>query len=343
VTDQFAFEPRPPLPMKGKAEPLPVFAVTGERKQRAIRLQEPTYALPMVGRAQELQLINDRLDLVANGQSQVIGIVAEAGLGKSRLVAEVIRNARRKGFVGFGGACQSDGVHTPYLAWKSIWGTFFDVDPDMPLRKQMRMIEGEIEDRAPDRLEAMPLLNAVLDLNIPENDFTKNLEPKIRQSALHALLEDCLKVQARDEPTLIVLEDLHWIDATSHDLLEGLAKALANYAVCFVLAYRPPQLERLQAPRLEALPQFTRVELRELTAAEAESAIRAKLAQLYPARGSALPKGLVDTLMARSQGNPFYLEELLNYVRDRGLDPSDLHSIELPDSLHTLRWTRSPS
>jgi hypothetical protein len=345
--------------MKGKAEPLPVFAVTGERKQRAIRLPEPTYALPMVGRQQELGILNEKLDLAAGGKGQVIGIVAEAGLGKSRLVAEVIRSARRKGFVGFGGACQSDGIHTPYLAWKSIWGAFFDVDPDMQLRRQMRNIEAEIEDRAPERLEAMPLLNAVLDLNIPENDFTKNLEPKIRQSALHALLEDCLKSAAgrgavpapvegeganekgeMTSPLLIVIEDLHWIDALSHDLLEELAKALANHAVCFVLAYRPPQLQRLQEPRLEALPQFTRIELHELTKAEAESAIRAKLAQLYPARGSALPKGLVDTLMARAQGNPFYLEELLNYLHDRSIDPSNLHSIELPDSLHTLILSR---
>jgi adenylate cyclase len=340
VADQFTFEPRPPLPMKGKAELLPVFAVTGERQQRAIRLQEPTYALPMVGRTEELQLINNKLDLTAKGQGQVIGIVAEAGLGKSRLVAEVIRSARRKAFIGYGGACQSDGIHTPYLAWKSIWGAFFDVNPDVPLRKQMRNIEGEIEDRAPNRIEAMPLLNAVLDLDIPENDFTQNLEPKIRQSALHALLEDCLKSTAKDEPILIVLEDLHWIDALSHDLLEELAKALANHAVCFVLAYRPAQLKRLQAPRLEALPQFTKIELHELTAAEAESAIRAKLLQLYPARGSTLPKGLVDTLMARAQGNPFYLEELLNYVRDRGFDPADLHRIELPDSLHTLILSR---
>jgi class 3 adenylate cyclase/tetratricopeptide (TPR) repeat protein len=340
VQNDFTFEPRPPLPMKGKAEPLPVFAVTGKSPKRAIRLQEPTYALPMVGRKEELQIINDTLDLAAKGQSQVIGIVAEAGLGKSRLVAEVIRSARRKGFVGYGGACQSDGIHTPYQAWKGIWQAFFDVNPEMPERKLIRWLEGEIEDRALFRVEAIPLLNAVLDLNLPENDFTRNLEPKIRQSALHALFEDCLKSAAKDEPLLIVIEDLHWIDALSHDLLEGLAKALAHHAACFVLAYRPPELERLHTPRLEALPQFTRIDLHELTHAEAESAIRAKLLQLYPARAGALPEGLVDALMARAQGNPFYLEELLNYVRDRGLDPSDLHSIELPDSLHTLILSR---
>jgi len=340
VVDDFTFEPRPPLPMKGKAEPLPVFAVTGESQKRAVRLQEPNYSLPMVGRVEELHLIEEKLDLVKGGKSQVIGIVAEAGLGKSRLVAEVIRNARRKGFVGFGGACQSDGIHTPYLVWKSIWQAFFEVDHESSLKKQIRNIEGEIEDRAPSRVDAMPLLNVLLDLTIPENDFTQNLEPKIRQSALHALLEDCLKAQAKDGPTLIVIEDLHWIDALSYDLLEGLAKALANHAVCFVLAYRPPQLERLQAPRIEALEQFTRIELHELTTAEAESAVRAKLVQLYPARGGALPEGLMEALMRRAQGNPFFLEELLNYVRDRGLDPADIQNIELPDSLHTLILSR---
>jgi len=340
LIDQFTFEPRPPLLMKGKAEPLPVFAVTGESQRRAVRLQEPNYSLPMVGRQEELTLIEEKLDLVAKGKSQIIGIVAEAGLGKSRLVAEVIRSARRKGFVGFGGVCQSDGIHTPYLAWKSIWGAFFDIDPGMSEKRLMRWLEGEIEDRTPSRVDAMPLLNVILGLNIPENDFTKSLEPKIRQSALHALLEDCLKVQTTDKPTLIVIEDLHWIDALSHDLLEQLAKALSHHAVCFVLAYRPPQMERLQASHIEDLEQFTRIELSELTRVEAESAIRAKLTQLYPARGGALPAGLVDTLMARAQGNPFYLEELLNYVRDRGLDPGDIENIELPDSLHTLILSR---
>jgi len=343
AADHFNFEPRPPLPMKGKAEPLPVFAVTGERHQRAIRLQEPTYALPMVGRKQELEMINEKLQTVLSGKSQIIGIVAEAGMGKSRLTAEVIRSARKKGFVGYGGACQSDAIHTPYQAWKSVWQAFFDVDPSAPLRKQIRLLEGEIEDRVPERVESLPLLGILLNLDLPENDFTKNLEPKYRQSALQVLLEDCLKVAAQDEPMLIVLEDLHWIDVPSLSLLDELARALADHAVCFVVAYRPPQLERLQTPRFESLPNFTRIELSELDHVEAEQAIRAKLAQLYPARGGAIPSELVEKLMARAQGNPFYLEELLNYLRDRGLDPlapDDLKKIELPDSLHALILSR---
>ena len=344
VANDFSFEPRPPLPMKGKGEPLPVFAVTGERKQRAIRLQEPNYALPMVGRTVEMQIISEKLDLAENGQAQIIGIVAEAGMGKSRLAAEVIRLARRKGFAGYGGACQSDAIHTPYQAWKSIWGAFFGVDPELPLRKQIRLLEGEIEDRAPERVDALPLLGSLLNLDIPENDFTKTLEPKDRKIVLHALLEDCLKAAAKDEPLLIIIEDLHWIDVLSQNLLEELARSLMGSPVCFVLAYRPPaSASQSMMPQLETLSNFTKIELSELNPAECVQAIRAKLAQLYPARTGAVPTQLVDKLMARAQGNPFYLEELLNFLRDRGLDPrdpADLNKIELPDSLHTLILSR---
>jgi predicted ATPase len=340
VMTDFATELQPPLSVKGKAKPITVFRLIEEQQKRAIRLQEPNYALPMVGRESELQLLEATIDLAKQGHGQVVSVVAEAGLGKSRLVAEVIRSARKVGFVGYGGACQSDAIHTPYQAWKSIWGAFFGVDPDLNLNEQMRLLQREIGDRAPGRVNSMPLLNIVLGLEMPENDFTRTLEPKYRKSALQALLEECLRAAAVDEPLLIVIEDLHWIDALSHDLLEELARGLSDSRICFVLAYRPPQLARLESPRIEALPNFTKIELHELNRAEAEIAIRAKLAQLYPARGGALPSGLVDKLMARAQGNPFYLEELLNYVRDRGLGPADIENVELPDSLHALILSR---
>jgi predicted ATPase len=83
---------------------------------------------------------------------------------------------------------------------------------------------------------------------------------------------------------------LHWIDAVSHNLLERATQEIVNLPVLFVLAYRPPELLRLQAPRIEALAHFTRVELAPLTDAEAAQAIRAKLAQLLPKRkGAATP------------------------------------------------------
>ncbi len=343
AADTFTFEPRPPLPLKGKAEPLPVFAVTGLRRQRAIRLEEPHYTLPTMGRQAELALIDEKLELALQGKGQVIGITAEAGLGKSRLVAEAIRLAHKRGFTGYGGACESSGTNTAYLVWRPIWQAFYNVDPAASPRRQIRSLEGEIKDRAPPRVQAIPVLASLLDIAIEDNDFTRTLEPQDRRNVLAVLLEDCLKSAAAEEPLLFVLEDLHWLDPLSHDLLETLARVSVNLPVCFVLPYRPPELARLQAPRVEALPHFTRITLNALTAAEAEQLIRAKLALLFPERTGALPKALAAQLTARAEGNPFFIEELLNYLRDRGLDPYDertLNLLELPTSLHALILSR---
>jgi predicted ATPase len=326
-----------------KGEPQPVFAVTGISHHRAARLPEPAYRLPMVGRQAELAFIDEKLKLALQGKGQVIGITAEAGMGKSRLIAEVIRLARKRGFTGYGGACQSSGTNTPYLVWQPIWQAFFDLDPEMPQRKQIRLLEGELEDRVPERLDSLPLLGLVLNLPLPDNEFTGALDPKDRKSALEILLEDCLKSAIRETPLLIVLEDLHWVDPLSHDLLETLARVSENLPICFVLAYRPPALVRLQEQRVEKLPHFTRVELQDLTASDAEQLIRAKLAQLFPERTGALPKALAEELTLKSQGNPFFIEELINYLHDRGLNPYDTHALkelELPASLQTLILSR---
>jgi len=96
-------------------------------------------------------------------------------------------------------------------------------------------------------------------------------------------------------------------------------------------------------PQLEALPNFTRIELSELNPAECEQAIRAQTRAVISGTNGCSANAVSDKLMARAQGNPFYLEELLNFLRDRGLDPrdpADLDKIELPDSLHTLILSR---
>ena len=345
---RYMVEPRPPLPLKGKAESLPVFALTGPARRRAIRLEEPTYVLPMIGRERELALIAAKMELALRGQGQVVGITAEAGMGKSRLVAEAIRLARRQGFVGYGGACHSYGTNSRYLAWKPVWQAFFDVDPVMPLRKQVRLIAGELEDRAPERLPALPLLGPLLDLPLEENDFTSLLKPKDRKNVLETVLLECLSAAAREageegSGLLFVLEDIHWLDPLSHDLLEQVARAGAKWPLLLLLAYRPPELARLQRPRVESLPHFTKITLNELGAAELADLIRAKLAQRFPERTGPLPDELVDQLTARAQGNPFYVEELLNYLHDRGVNPYSpavLAALEWPASLHTLILSR---
>ena len=346
VAEAFDCEPRAPLALKGKSKPLPVFAVAGARRRRAMRLEEPVYALPMMGRRSELAIIDDCLHHAAAGNGQVIGLVAEAGMGKSRLVAETIRLARRRGFSGYGGACEASGTAATYSVWKSIWQAFFDLDPAAPSRRRIRQLQTEIDDRAASRREAMPVLSSLVELPIDDNEFTRGLEPKDRRNVLSALLEDCIASAAAECPLLFVLEDLHWIDPASRELLETLVRASVYLPVCFVLASRPLDSSDTPFATLERLPQFTRLTLAPLTSEDIESFIRAKLAQLFPEGGGALPQWLIDELNARSEGNPFYLEELLNYLHDRNLDVRTLGEkpgddvLDLPTSLQALILSR---
>ena len=348
VGNTIAFESRPPVKLKGKADLQSIFSVSGLRQERAVRLHEPTYTLPIVGRANELTQIGQILDQVLAGHGQVLGITAEAGLGKSRLVAEVIRMAYQRGMIGYGGACLSTGTHSPYVVWQVIWRAIFHCDPEAPLRQQIRALEGCVESWVPERTSAIPLLGPLLGLSLPENDFTQRLEPKDRQGALHALLRDCLTAVAREAQgtgggLLIVVEDTHWIDVASADLLADLVQVISMLPVLLVLAYRPLDPDQAWDVRIAEVPTFTHMSLSGLDRAATEQLIRAKLQQLFPVRDGALSTELIAELMERTQGNPFYLEELLHYLHDQHIDPRELASLrntELPDSLHRLILSR---
>lgn len=344
----FQFEALPPLKVKGKPLPITVFLLSGAARRKNYRLLDPSYTLPMVGREAELALVAERMEQARQGYGQVIGITAEAGMGKSRLVAEIIHLAQKRGFTGYGGACQSDGVNAPYLVWRGILGGFFDLDAGAPPETQAQWLKATLENLAPHRVQALPLVAGTMGLALPDNDFTHGLQPKDRKSALEAALVDCIRGAAEaarpdKRALLFVLEDVHWIDALSHDLLEAVGRDIANLPVLLVLAYRTPETARLAVPRLEALLHFTRIALAELSPGECAQLITAKVREVYPAHDAAPSPGVVERLAARAQGNPFYLEEFLNYLRDRNLDPGDaaaLDRLELPDSLHTLILSR---
>ncbi|MCB0004791.1 MAG: ATP-binding protein, partial [Anaerolineae bacterium] len=160
--DRFSWEELPPVRVKGKAEPLTVFAVTRRQTQTAVRLQEPQYALPMVGRAAEQQQIREKMAAVKDGKGQIIVISGEAGIGKSRLVANIIRQASEDGFIGFGGECQSYGTSTSYLVWQRIWQDFFGLTAEMTHDQQIEHVSSQLTAINPALQARLPLLGAVL-------------------------------------------------------------------------------------------------------------------------------------------------------------------------------------
>ncbi len=342
--DRFAWEVLPAIRVKGKSEPVALARLVGLKRAETVRLQEPVYHLPMVGRATELALAGQQIERMAAGQGQIIAITAEAGMGKSRLAAEVMRLARNRlrGLVALGGECQSYGATTAYLVWQNIWRGFFDLDGGLSLEAQVAAIHEQLERLDPNLLPRLPLLGAVLNLAIPDNDLTRGLDAKTRRSALEDMLVQLVRARARTAPVLLVLEDCHWLDDLSRELIGVVGRAIAGLPVLMLLVYRPPDQAGEQAPPVGQLPHFTEIALTEFTPAETEQLVALKLAQFF-GEGTAVPSALLERVSTQAAGNPFYIEELLNYLKDLGIAPTDtaaIAAVDLPTSIYALVLSR---
>ncbi len=160
-------------------------------------------------------------------------------MGKSRLVAEFVRNVRRDGQLVAFGECQAYGTRTPYFVWREIWRRLFGLDDDDTRERQIALLESRLAAIDPGLVARTPLLSEVVGLSIPDSSVTRTFDARLRKSSLEDLLATCLKARATEAPFVTVLEDCHWIDELSRDLLEVLTRAATSLPILFVLAYRP--------------------------------------------------------------------------------------------------------
>lgn len=342
VSDKFSWKTFEPIKVKGKTDLIPIVEPLDIVEQPTVGLQEPSYALPMVGRERELQIIADKMERAARGRGQIIGITAEAGMGKSRLSAESIRLAIGKGFTVYGGECQSYGTQMSYLVWRNIWRAFFAIDDAKDISNLLAYVEAQLANLDPNLIQRAPLLEAVLNISLPDNDLTHSLDAKLRKESLEALLLDCLRQLTARTPLLLVLEDCHWLDPLSRDLAEFIGRNLSSLSLLMIVLYRPPESGRGRLLNFAQLPHFTQLALTDFTTTEAATLIEFKFAQHYGLQSKA-PLQLIERIQAKAQGNPFYIDEMINFLHDRGVDPYDTNSlvkVDLPDSLHSLIISR---
>jgi tetratricopeptide (TPR) repeat protein len=336
--DNFTWEALPPITVKGKTDAIAVFALNGT-KRRAGRLARNAES-GLVGRQAEIAMLHAKLDEALHGSGRVVGVSGDAGVGKSRLIAEFTRGVRERGVLVASGECQSFGAHISYFAWRDVWATLFGIDRSASEDAQVQHVEQELAAVDPSLVARAPLLATLLDLPLVDNDLTSQFDPKLRKISLEGLLADALRARARKEPLVLVLEDCHWLDALSRDLLEVFARMVPNLPVLIAVAHRPAAQD--DTLRLSALPNCDTLALGELVDDDAITLIRARLAPSGDATLDA-PAALVELVRGRAQGNPFYIEELLNFIASRGVDPRDalaLARLDLPESLHSLILSR---
>jgi len=334
VEHRFEWQAVGPLSLKGKAVPVEVRSPVSARR-RAVR-HVPLYELPMVGRDRELSQVRSLLEAALRGDRRVVSIIADAGMGKSRFVAELIRGIEFGGIPIAYGQADSLGRSVSYTVWLDVWRRLFGIEDDQPDDEQAAQVVHRIELVDPHLADRAPLVGTVLGIEFPDNELTSTFDAKLRKTSLESLLGDLLVARVSSGPLVIVLEDLQWIDPTSNDLLVELVRRTEGLPVLFVLSFRgepafvvPPEVHRLSS--------LTEIVLGELDDDGIRAVTAAKIGQVFGA-GAAASDALMSVVLGRAQGNPFYAEELVNYLHRLDLDPSDPASatIELPATLNAI-------
>lgn len=322
-----------PLLVKGKRDPVAVYSA-----QQAINTFMPINRAPerpLLGRTGELNRILDALESAANSHGQIIAVRGETGIGKSRLLAEITGRALAS-YAIYSGSCQSYGGS--YQAWRAIWQAFFEIDPATDGTARRAALERKLAGLAPHLVLRAPLLALPLQIAIPDNDLTRTLDPQLRDQLLKSLLVACVRAAARHGPLLIVLDDCHWIDQLSRELLELIGRSIIDLPVVLLLAARPHAEGNDPLAWLDQLDHARSVPLRELPDRDAATLIKASWSKRFGAPDPS--DDIVTRLLARAQGNPLYLEELIAYIQvPDALSDSQL-TLDLPDTLQQLILSR---
>lgn len=335
--DGYRWKDLEPLQLKGKSQSLAAAALLGVRQDQPRRRLR--YELPMYGRDAELAILTAALDDALEGDSRVVAVAGEAGLGKSRLIAEFVRAARQRGVLVAFGESQTLGVSGSYFVWQEVWRRLLGIADEEDPARQRQAVEDAVAALDPALLPRAPLIGDVVGVSMPDSELTAAFDAKLRKNSLEDLLAQCLRRRAGDEPVVIVLEDGQWIDGLSRELLQALARAVRRSRVLFVLAYRGTA-QPGGGLGLERLDNFLEIALETLAPEAARRLIDAKARHVF---GVEAPPALAERIAARAEGNPFYAEELLNYIAGAGqgvLDEHALTDLQLPDTLHSLILSR---
>lgn len=310
--DQIAFDTLTPISVKGKAEPVAIFRPL---KASEHALRPPTQ---IVGREMERARIADRLQtLLRGGEGGVIVLEGEAGIGKSRLVEDILRQAEAMGIAVLAGAGDAIEQGTKYHAWRSVFRQVFGLDRGgeltesqvMRVPQQLYILAQLVND--PELNPLVPLLNDVLPLDLPDSDLTCEMEGEFRANKTREFLLRVLQNSVSQAPKLLVMEDAHWLDSTSWALLLAVAQQVKP--LWLVVATRPlredapPVFQQVLVLagedylRLEALPPQDVVQL---------------VCQRLGVRS--LPTPITTLIRERAEGHPFFSEELAYALRDAG-------------------------
>jgi class 3 adenylate cyclase/tetratricopeptide (TPR) repeat protein len=313
-----------PVNVKGLAEPVEVFELTGAGTART-RLQAAALRglTRFVGRDAEIEHLRRVLDQAGAGHGQVVAMVGEAGVGKSRLVYEFTHSHRVQEWLILEAPSVSYGKATSYLPVIDLLKGYFKIGDRDDHREMREKVTGKLFTLDESLKPLLPPLLALLDVPVEDAAWSSLDPPQRRQRTLDAIKRLLLR-EAQVQPLLVVFEDLHWVDGETQALLDSLVESLGSVRLLLLVNYRPEYDHRWGSKtaysqlRLDSLP--------------AESAAELLAALLGPDPGLA---PLTQMLVKR--GNPFFLEETVRTLVETGALDGERGAYRLARSVETLQ------
>jgi len=336
--DRVDVKPLGPVSVRGLTASVNVYELTGAGLSRT-RLQAAARRglTRFVGRDVELEQLRRAQDLADRGQGQVAAVVGEAGVGKSRLVYEFTRSHRLRDWLVLEAAAVSYGTATSYGPLIELLSRYFKIESRDGVRAIREKVTGKLFalDRA---LEpALPALLTLLDVPVDDPGWGAIDPAERRARTLDALRELWLR-EAREQPMLLIIEDLHWSDPETQSVLDGLVDSLGSARLLLLVNYRPEYRHAWGSKTY-----YTQMRVDTLARGTADEFLDA-LVGADPALAD-----LKRLLIVRTGGNPFFLEESVRSLAEtkllvgkpgayRSARPIDI--IEIPASVHALLAAR---
>jgi class 3 adenylate cyclase len=302
-----------PVPVKGWAEPVEVFELVGASALRQRWQAAAARGLTrFVGRQTELAALSQAGARAGAGSGQVVALVGEAGVGEagvgqSRLVYEFLHSHRTQGWLVLESASVSYGKATPYFPVLDLLRRYCHVTDGDDTRTIQAKVTGQVRTLDATLQETLPALLARLDALPEDSPFFQLDPPQRRRRTLEALKRVLLR-ESQVPPLLLVFEDLHWIDSETQALLDSLVESLPTARLLLLVNYRPEYQHGWGSKT-----SYTQLRLDPLPPASAEEF----LAALAGDDASLAP--LTQLLMARTGGNPFFLEETVRTLVETGV------------------------
>jgi class 3 adenylate cyclase/tetratricopeptide (TPR) repeat protein len=294
-----------PIPVKGLADPIEILELTGAGTART-RLQAAAVRglTRFVGRDAEVEHLRRVLGQAGAGHGQVVAIVGEAGVGKSRLVYEFTHSHRVQDWLVLEASSVSYGKATSYLPAIDLLKGYFKIGARDDHREMRAKVLGRVLGLDPALEPLLPPLLALLDVPVEEPAW-RNLDPPQRRQRTLDAVKRLLLRESQGQPLLVVFEDLHWIDGETQALLDSLVDGLGSACLLLLVNYRPEYEHRWGSKTA-----YSQLRLDSLLT---ESAAELLAALLGPDPGLA---PLTQMLVKR--GNPFFLEETVRTLVETG-------------------------